>query len=167
MSKYRIPLSKSLSGSLKTYPDERGEVYPSWKKEWFSLDFVEDRFSRSTRGVIRGFHGDSDTWKLCFCVFGELELVTWDIKKQAKQVFNLDCKHKRQVLVPPDFLNAHQCLSDECILHYKWTHPYSGPENQWSVRYDDPTINHKWPLEPTIISQRDLAAPKLQETTLC
>lgn len=167
MNKYRTHLPKVPSASLKTYPDKRGEVYPSWKKEWFGLDFVEDRFSRSTKGVIRGFHGDSTTWKLCFCVFGKLELVTWSIKDQTKQVFILDCQEKQQVLVPPDFLNAHQCLSNECILHYKWTHPYSGQENQWSIYYNDPTINHKWSLQPTIVSERDLAAPKLQEVILC
>jgi len=160
-------LSSPLSSHLVSYKDERGEVYPSWRKEWFDLEFVEDRFSRSTKGVVRGFHGDSSTWKLCLCVWGCLELITWDIKNKIKKQFILDSTMKRQVLIPPYFLNAHQSLTEECVLHYKWSKPYSGPENQWTVRYDDPTISVKWLLEPTIISERDKNGKMLEELELC
>ena len=76
---------------LQSYPDQRGEVYPSWTKTGGAIgediELVEDRFSRSTKGVIRGFHGDPLTWKLCMCVYGSLKLVAWDIKNSKRYSF--------------------------------------------------------------------------------
>jgi len=140
--------------NITSYRDHRGEVYPSWVKTENMVEFVEDRFSRSTKRVVRGFHGDNKSWKLCMCVYGSLQLSIWDIQNKKKHDFILDDKTKLQVLIPPFCLNAHQCLSDEGILHYKWSNPYS-LEQQWSVKYDDPTINAIWPLKNVILSDRD------------
>ena len=140
--------------NITSYRDHRGEVYPSWVKTEGEIEFVEDRFSRSTQGVVRGFHGDDTTWKLCMCVYGSLRLSVWDIRNRKGHDFILDDQTKLQVLIPPFCLNAHQCLSDECILHYKWSHPYS-LDQQWSVRYDDTTINATWPLPDVVLSDRD------------
>ena len=150
---------------LQSYPDQRGEVYPSWTKTGGAIgediELVEDRFSRSTKGVIRGFHGDPLTWKLCMCVYGSLKLVAWDIKNSKRYSFVIRDDSKTQVLIPPYYLNAHQCLTKECILHYKWSHP-SSLENQWSVHYNDSTINPQWSLSDSIISERDKNAVSLE-----
>jgi dTDP-4-dehydrorhamnose 3,5-epimerase len=149
--------------NLTTYKDCRGEVYPCYKNGDYEIEFVEDRFSRSTKGTIRGFHGDSKTWKLFTCIYGSIKLVFWDIKKSMKKEFLLSDDNKLQVLAPPYYLNAHECLSDECILYYKWSEPYSGPENQWTVSYDDQTISANWETESPILSKRDKEADSLKE----
>jgi len=154
------------STKLISYGDNRGELYPCWRKKNFELDFVEDRFSKSHYGVLRGFHGDHTTFKLCTCVYGELRLVLWDIRNQKKYEYTLSDQNKLQVLVPPDFLNAHQCLSPECILFYKWSEYYTLPHLQWSIRYDDPTINAQWPIENIILSDRDKNSEFLTQTNL-
>ena len=151
------------SNFLTSYRDSRGEVYPSWKKKNEEIEFVEDRFSRSTRGVVRGMHGDATTWKLCTCVYGQLKLVVWDIKENKKYNFMLDDSQTLQVLVPPFCLNGHQCISNECILHYKWSHPYSSPEEQWTVKYNDETISPDWPIHPPVLSERDRSGVPLDK----
>jgi dTDP-4-dehydrorhamnose 3,5-epimerase len=149
--------------SLISYKDDRGELYPCWRARDHDLEFVEDRFSRSKRGVIRGFHGDSTTWKLCTCIYGSLRLVLWDINSEHRQEFILTDENKKQILVPPYFLNAHECLSDECILYYKWSENYSGPENQWAVSYKDKQINSSWFTDNPILSARDKEASSLED----
>lgn len=148
---------------ITTYRDLRGEVYPVWKEEGEEISFVEDRFSRSKKGTIRGFHGDSTTWKLCICVYGSLKLVVWDIKKSERYDFTLNDFDKQQVLIPPFHLNAHECLSDECVLYYKWSENYSGPENQWAVSYKDKQINSSWLTDNPILSARDREASSLED----
>jgi dTDP-4-dehydrorhamnose 3,5-epimerase len=154
------------SSTVESFGDNRGELYACWRKRNFSIDFVEDRFSRSDHGVLRGFHGDRATYKLCTCVYGEIFLVLWDVLNQKKYEYTLSDKNKLQVLVPPDFLNAHQCLSSECILFYKWSEYYAMPASQWSIRYDDPTINAKWPVRDMILSDRDKNAGFLPQANL-
>jgi dTDP-4-dehydrorhamnose 3,5-epimerase len=152
--------------NITTYKDIRGEVYPCWRQGEYDIAFVEDRFSRSLKHSIRGFHGDSTTWKLFTCVYGSIMLVLWDIKRKAKKEMILSDENKLQVLVPPYYLNAHQCLSDECILYYKWSENYSGPENQWTVSWKDKEINANWTIDDPILSERDRDAHPLQDLIL-
>ena len=154
------------SKNITTYKDVRGEVYPCWRADEYNIRFVEDRFSRSIKNTIRGFHGDSTTWKLFTCVYGAIKLVLWDIKRKAKKEMVLSDENKLQVLVPPYYLNAHECLSDECVLYYKWSENYSGPENQWTVNYKDKEINAFWHTEDPILSKRDREANPLQDLIL-
>ena len=42
------------------FKDIRGELFTSYDKADIKLDFVIDKVSVSTRGTIRGFHGDNE-----------------------------------------------------------------------------------------------------------
>jgi len=144
--------------------EDRGSLYTIYDSRDFEIKFVQDKISKSNQGVIRGFHGDSITWKLITCLYGRIKLVTYDVDTDIKQEYILDGDDKESisVLVPPRVLNAHQCLSSHCIFHYKWSHHYTGPENQWSVYYNDSTINPQWNWDfASIISDRDMNADSL------
>jgi dTDP-4-dehydrorhamnose 3,5-epimerase len=148
------------------YFENRGSLYTIYEHNDFNIDFVQDKISKSYQGVIRGFHGDDITWKLITCLYGRLKLITYDVDKDIKEEYILDgdSKDSVSILVPPRVLNAHQCLSSHCIFHYKWSHYYSGPENQWSVYYNDSDINPCWNKEfASIISDRDKSSPSLKE----
>ena len=130
------------STKLISYGDNRGELYPCWRKKDFELDFVEDRFSRSTRGVVRGMHGDAKTWKLCTCVYGQLALIVWDVRESKKYNFTLDDDKKLQVLIPPFCLNAMSSqvfplrgMASSAILH--WYSVASNTQYKVSVIYCD------------------------------
>ena len=61
------------------------------------------------------------------------------------------------VFVPKGFLNGHYCMSDDCLFYYKWSESYVTPENQFSVRWNDKTLDIQWPLieDIPILSSRD------------
>jgi dTDP-4-dehydrorhamnose 3,5-epimerase len=146
--------------------ENRGSLYTIYDSRDFDINFVQDKISKSYQGVIRGFHGDDVTWKLITCLYGSLKLITYDVDKDVKEEYILDGDDKESVsiLVPPRVLNGHQCLSSHCIFHYKWSHYYTGPENQWSVNYNDSDINPQWNNDfPSIISDRDKDSPSLKE----
>jgi dTDP-4-dehydrorhamnose 3,5-epimerase len=147
--------------------EPRGEVGSLFKsKDFYGFDFVEDRFSVSYRGGVRGFHGDYWTYKLVGCVQGSIKLVVVSLQADnfgEKFSYYLDDLVRQNVLIPPGYLNAHQCLSNSCVLWYKWTQYYEGSDSQVTVRYDDPEINPNWPLSPVRISERDMKGKALRE----
>jgi len=150
------------------YFEERGNIYTIFDKRTIpsECEFVQDKISKSFQGVIRGFHGDSKTWKLISCLQGKIKLVTFNIDTDEKSVYILDSDDPTNlsVLVPPRTLNAHQCLSQTCTFYYKWSEYYTGPEDQWSVRYDDPYIDPQWETKlGTIVSERDRNSQYLLE----
>lgn len=146
--------------------DNRGYVGSLYRQDshyQYAFNWVEDRISYSKKGVIRGFHGDSETYKLVYCLYGKLKLIIYDIYNNTVPIVECVLTPESQpVLIQPWTLNAHQCLSDECILFYKWS-KYYNLETQFSVYYNDPTINPNWENITPIISERDKNAGTLQE----
>lgn len=148
--------------------EKRGNIYTIFNINDVpeEITFVQDKISKSFQGVIRGFHGDDKTWKLITCLQGKVKLVTYNIDTDERGVYILDgdSHTNLSILVPPRTLNAHQCLSSNCIFYYKWSEFYTGAEDQWSVFYDDDTVNPEWDSRyHKIVSERDLGAKSLQE----
>lgn len=146
------------------YSDERGELWSVWNKSEFNpqLIFNHDKVAKSKKGVLRGFHGDNKSWKLITCLYGEIFLSVVDYRKNSKSFletknFILNDKNKKTILVPPNFLNAHQVLSDEAVFFYKWSYDgnYPDVDEQFSVNWNDPKINVDWPIKIPILSERD------------
>ena len=150
------------------YFEKRGNIYTIYNREKapHDLDFVQDKVSKSFQGVIRGFHGDNKTWKLMTCLYGKIKLITYNVDNDKKNVYflNSDDDISKSILVPPRTLNAHMCLSNSCIFHYKWSEFYTEPKHQWSVTYNDPSINPEWDERFChIVSDRDKSSQSLEE----
>lgn len=143
--------------------DFRGENMEIFGKGYYNLtptEFVVDSISRSTRGVLRGFHGDRHAWKLIQCLYGSVYFVVIDVRPESStrnvvKSFNLNDKNRLQVLVPAGCVNAHLCISDECLFSYKLTYGYVKPEEQIHIKWNDPVYNVFWPIKTPILSQRD------------
>ena len=123
------------------------------------VHFVEDKISTSFKHVLRGIHGDPDTWKLISCVYGKVYLVVVNCDKESKefgkwQSFVLSAENRLQVLVPPNFGNGHLVLSETAVFHYKWS-AYYDFSKQFSYRYNDPQFKVWWPIKNPILSQHD------------
>jgi dTDP-4-dehydrorhamnose 3,5-epimerase len=145
--------------------DHRGIIYTIYDKQEHLIEFVQDKITKSKYGTIRGFHGDSKTWKLITCLHGKIKLVTFDLKDYLKKEYILDSDDidNTSILVSPNSINAHQCLTDLCIFHYKWSEFYTQPEQQWTINYNDPDINAGWDESmPVVISDRDRNGISLQ-----
>lgn len=130
----------------------------NWKNE--NPTFVTDSYSRSAKNTLRGFHGDKDTWKLIQCLHGKIFFAVID-KRQGSLTYNksktfvLSSENRNQVLVPKGCVNAHLCLSDECLFQYKITQKYVPQENQIHVKWNSPDNDIYWPIKNPITSKRD------------
>ena len=146
------------------FEDFRGTYVETYNKELYNkagitVDLVQDDISTSTRGVLRGIHGDSETWKLVSCLYGKFYLVVLNHDQDSKQFgqwesFTLSDTNRLQVLIPPKFGNGHVVLSETAIFHYK-QNTYYNRAGQFTVVWNDPKFKMWWPIKNPIISQRD------------
>jgi dTDP-4-dehydrorhamnose 3,5-epimerase len=164
-----IEISKTdLNGVLLITPsafeDHRGEYIETYnealyKENGIDAKFVQDDISVSTKNVLRGIHGDDETWKLISCLYGKFYLVVVNCDKDSKDFgkwhsFVLSDKNRLQVLVPPKYGNAHLVISDMTIFHYKQS-TYYDRSKQFTYKWDDPQLNIWWPIKNPILSKRD------------
>ena len=167
-----IEVSKTdLNGVLLIKPyifeDHRGEYVETYneslyKENGIDIKFIQDDISVSTSNVLRGIHGDDETWKLISCFYGKFYLVVVNCDKNSEdfgkwQSFVLSSKNRLQVLVPPKYGNAHLVMSDMTIFHYKQS-TYYNRSKQFTYKWDDPKFNIWWPIKNPILSQRDESA---------
>ena len=73
--------------------------------------------------------------------------------------------NKKQLLVPKGFAHGFLTLTDDVEVQYKVDEYYS-PENDRSVRFDDPEIGVVWGVDSPILSDKDLNAPLLEESDI-
>ena len=160
----------SLEGVLLIKPDvfedHRGQYSQSYAEEQYrkagiDVRFVEDDISVSTRGVLRGLHGDAMTWKLVSCLHGRFYLAVVDCREKSKTfgkwaAFTLSDRNRYQVLIPPGFGNGHLVLSKKAIFHYKQSEYYD-PKRQFTYRWDEPRFAIWWPTKVPMLSKRDEA----------
>jgi dTDP-4-dehydrorhamnose 3,5-epimerase len=152
---------KVLKSSI--FKDHRGYLWTSWEKKKIKLKFNHDKFSVSKKNVLRGLHGDSKTWKLVSCVFGEVFFVVVNNDKKSKEylkkkTFILNYKKNVQILIPPKFVNGFLCLSDKCVFHYKLSYPgkYFDVKDQMVIKWNDKRLKIKWPTKKNLLfSNRD------------
>ena len=159
----------SLNGVLMITPptifkDFRGTYVETYNLEQYreagvDVEFIQDDISISTRHVLRGIHGDQETWKLVSCLQGEFYLVVVNWDQESPQhgqwaSFTLSDQNHQQVLIPPKFGNGHVVLSDQAIFHYKQS-TYYNQAGQFTLRWNDPNLNISWPVKDPILSKRD------------
>jgi dTDP-4-dehydrorhamnose 3,5-epimerase len=153
-----------LAKPATVFEDFRGtyvEIYNEvlYKEAGIAADFIQDDISTSTRNVLRGIHGDSETWKLVSCLYGKFYLVVVNWDKDSSQFkqwesFTLSDQNRLQVLIPPKFGNGHLVLSEQAIFHYK-QNSYYNRAGQFTIHWNDPELNIWWPTRYPILSRRD------------
>ena len=61
------------------------------------------------------------------------------------------------VYISPGFANGFCVLSDYAIFSYVLSYEgeYADAKDQFTIKWDDPNIGVKWPIENPILSERD------------
>ncbi|MDH5426713.1 MAG: dTDP-4-dehydrorhamnose 3,5-epimerase [Nitrospirota bacterium] len=146
------------------FEDFRGTYVETFNEDVYvqagiDMKFVQDDISVSERHVLRGIHGDQETWKLVSCLWGKFYLVVVNCDPTSHQYqqwesFTLSHNNRQQVLIPPKFGNGHVVLSNQAIFHYKQT-TYYNREGQFTVSWNDPALKIWWPVKQPIVSRRD------------
>lgn len=155
----------------QVFEDHRGTYKMTYNEEKYAealeqhnisgLRFVEDDISTSTANVLRGIHGDSQTWKLISCLEGRFYLVVINNVEGHHQYrcwtsFTLSEFNNHQVLVPAGFGNGHLVLSERATFSYKQSEYYD-PDRQFTLCWNDPELDIWWPIEQPVLSRRDQA----------
>ncbi len=158
--KYSKNINDLIEIKLDTFSDFRGEIWTLYSKEFTDINFVSDKITISRFGVLRGFHGDSQTTKLITCLSGQFQLSVVDLRKNSKtygqtDTFLVSDCEPTVIIVPKGCVNAHLCLSDKCVFYYKWSEEYKGPDEQVTVDWNDPELNIDWVIKNPIVSERD------------
>lgn len=161
-------LKTNLDGVLTIQPDVfedfRGQYVETYNEQLYKengidIKFIQDDISVSAKNVLRGIHGDENTWKLISCLHGKFYLAVVNCDKNSPnfgkwQSFVLSDANRLQVLVPPKHGNAHLILSETAIFHYK-QNTYYDRAGQFTYKWNSPKFNIWWPVNDPILSQRD------------
>ncbi len=171
----RLSIPEVILVEPKVFPDERGFFLESFKESTFqengiTTKFVQDNYSHSIKGVLRGLHYQKNPKaqaKLVTAIRGEIFDVAVDIRKDSSTYGKwvgeiLSEQNHKSLYVPEGFAHGFLCLSDEADVVYKVNEEYSA-ENDRGMLWNDPVVGVKWPIENPIISEKDKQQPLLEK----
>lgn len=158
------------------FGDNRGFFTESYNKEKFSEigitnDFIQDNHSLSVEvGTLRGMHyqlSPKAQTKLVRCTTGVIYDVLVDMRKGSPtygqwEGYILSEYNHRQLLVPKGFAHGFCTLTPNVNIQYKVDELYS-PEHDRGIAYDDPNIGIEWPMNATVLSEKDKNHPNLND----
>ncbi len=170
----RLSIPNVILVEPKAFPDDRGFFMESFKESEFvnngiDTKFVQDNYSHSSKGTLRGLHYQKDPKaqaKLVMAIKGEIFDVAVDIRKNSPTFGKwvgeiLSEKNHRLLYVPEGFAHGFCVLSDEADVTYKVNNEYS-PENDRGIIWSDPEVGIDWPIDNPIISEKDGKQPLLK-----
>ena len=158
--------------------DARGFFMETYKRSDFSAGgireaFVQDNYSRSARGVLRGLHyqkAPQAQGKLVMVVQGAVFDVAVDIRPDSPTFgrwvgVTLDAAEPRLLYISPGFAHGFCVLSETADFSYKVTAEYA-PQLDSGILWNDPVIGIEWPIRNPTLSAKDAALPLLRDANL-
>ncbi len=171
----------AIAGAFRVTSQPMGD-----ERGWFARAFCErelaehgvefqvrqiNRSYNARAGTVRGFHFQFPPHaelKFLRCVQGSLLDVLVDLRPesptflQSAQV-ELRAEDHQAVLIPERCCHALQTLTDGTEILYQVSAFYA-PEAEFGLRWNDPALGIRWPLEVSEISAKDAAWPLLSES---
>lgn len=156
------------------FKDERGyfkEMYSlsKYTKAGINLQFVQDNFSSSIRGVLRGLHFQikKPQGKLVSCLKGSVFDVAVDIDPTSSTYrewigVELSDQNHHQLWIPPGYAHGFLVLSETAYLNYKCTEFYD-PQDEAGLHWADDSIGIDWPNKSPVLSPKDSKLPFLTD----
>ena len=159
------------------FGDNRGWFYESYSQKkleelGIKADFVQDNRSFSAQpGTVRGLHCQTDPMaqaKLVTCTRVSIKDIAVDIRQGSPTYMKwigveLNEQNIRMLFIPKGFLHGFVTLTPDVELFYKVDEYYS-PENDRSIRFNDPSIGVDWGVEDPILSVKDKNSPLLADS---
>ena len=159
----------------KVLEDARGHFIELYKRTEFAAHgipdaFVQDNYSSSVRGVLRGLHYQRPPQaqaKLVMVLRGEIFDVVVDLRRDSPAYGRwtgvmLSSSDRRMLYVPEGLAHGFCVTSDAADVMYKVTAEYT-PELEGGVRWNDPAVGIRWPIADPIVSEKDAALPLLRD----
>tara|TARA_B110000908_G_C10196091_1_gene422974 strand:- start:729 stop:1265 length:537 start_codon:yes stop_codon:yes gene_type:complete len=157
----------------KVFGDDRGFFLETFQADRYAdeagitLPFVQDNYSRSANGVLRGLHFQKTKpqGKLVRVVKGTVYDVAVDLRAGSAsfgqwEAVMLSEQNKMQLWLPPGFAHGFLVLSESADFEYKCT-DYYDPSDEGSILWNDSDLSIPWPIDNPILSDKDMSAKRL------
>jgi dTDP-4-dehydrorhamnose 3,5-epimerase len=156
----------------RIFTDPRGFFMETWHADRYRQahipgPFVQDNYSYSTRGVLRGLHYQlkHPQGKLVQVLQGEVFDVAVDIRHGSPTFGHwtgviLSGDNHRQLYIAPGFAHGFCVLSETAQFLYKCTDFYA-PGDEYGLRWDDPALAIEWPVTTPLLAEKDRHYPTL------
>lgn len=166
-----------LSICIPTYTDHRGVFESAWDTETFQtlgINFRPGSAAHSYNakaGTIRAFHYQGEPFaqsKLVSCVSGRIWDVAVDLRRGSPgylrwSAVELSAACGDSHFIPAGCAHGFLTLSDASTVAYLIEGPYR-PDAARTLRWNDPALGVRWPVEDPILSDNDRNAPMLSDT---
>jgi len=161
----------------RVFGDERGYFYEGWNAHicetaGIARNFVQDNFSRSRKGILRGLHFQilHPQAKIIWANQGEIFDVAVDLRPESPTLgkwvgVRLSSENRLRLFIPEGFAHGFLVLSEMADVCYKVS-DFWHPEYERTLRWDDAGIGIEWPLDltgPPSLNSRDAAAGSFAE----
>jgi len=157
---------------IEKLSDDRGFFARSWCQKEFEIHALASRVVRANvsynrkRGTMRGMHYQIAPYqesKLIRCTRGAIYDVIIDLRPDSPTYkqwtgVELTADNYTMFFVPQDFAHGFETLTDETEITYQVSQFYT-PGSEKGIRFNDPAFDIQWPLEVTIISDKDRTWP--------
>ncbi|MBL7942624.1 MAG: dTDP-4-dehydrorhamnose 3,5-epimerase [Flavobacteriales bacterium] len=158
------------------FSDHRGVFQESFNEARFRIEtglnvtFVQDNESVSALHVLRGLHFQippASQAKLVRVSRGRVRDVVVDLRRSQPtygQHFSIELSadNHTQMYVPEGMAHGFYVLEPDTIFSYKCTRYYHA-EYDRVLKYNDPALGIDWGPGPFVLSEKDLAAPLLNQ----
>jgi dTDP-4-dehydrorhamnose 3,5-epimerase len=171
-------IETSLPGVCELRPrifrDSRGFFLETYHRRRFAEigicdSFVQDNFSFSAKGTLRGLHYQLNhpQAKLCRVVGGEALDVAVDIRLGSPHFGKwtsvlLSAKEQNQIYVPAGFAHGFLALTDDVQFLYKCSDFYD-PADERGILWSDPHLAISWGAATPLVSEKDARLSALND----
>ena len=162
-----FPIKGPLLIEPKVHGDPRGFFTERYREDLFREigipnNFIQDNYSRSSGGVLRGLHFqyDKPQSKLVTVTTGRILDVVVDVRKDSPTYgrslsVEIDGGKPSWFWVPAGFAHGVLVLSSEgADLLYK-VDSYYNANGEGGVKWNDPDLGIAWPIQNPKVSARD------------
>ncbi|MDR0610345.1 MAG: dTDP-4-dehydrorhamnose 3,5-epimerase [Planctomycetaceae bacterium] len=176
MKFFELKLSGAYRINVEPHGDERGWLTRLFcanelREIGFTKPIVNINHSYTQqKGTIRGLHfqypPDGEI-KIVKCLCGAVWDCIVDMRKGSPTFLKWDAveltsNNNRMIYVPEGFAHGFQTLTNDAETIYFVTNFYA-PHNEAGLRYNDPVLNIDFPLEATIVSEKDRQHPLITD----
>jgi dTDP-4-dehydrorhamnose 3,5-epimerase len=165
-----------LEGAYIIELDKRGDERGFFARAFCVNEFDDNNLDKNivqinnslskNKGTLRGMHyqlSPKAETKIVRCIKGALYDVIIDLRSYSPTFgkwfgAELTEENRYMMFVPKGFAHGFITLEDDTEAFYMVSEFYS-PEHERGIRYNDPFFDIKWPINPVIISEKDIKHP--------
>jgi dTDP-4-dehydrorhamnose 3,5-epimerase len=164
----------------KVFGDARGFFFEGFNQQRYleagiKSEFIQDNYSSSQYGVIRGLHYQLAPYaqaKLVQVLKGKVLDVAVDLRQGSPtfgqfETVELSDENRWQFFIPRGFAHGFSVLSEEALFHYKCDNLYN-PQFERGIHFNDPQLGIDWKISDNDanVSPKDKVFPMFSDAEM-